>query len=301
MQQGSLPVSRGGTRAFILDSASKEFEETRKTVTSNSCLQSNSTNISPRVITFSSFPFFPPFCIIPLASTVTDNKRKLRENLKRFDQIFGGIAMRDKEEERRWASAKYFQSPSWTRKVGRCRGILPPPPPGYLLTTYESFPDQWNNKVPPNFPTILSFFPPTWNLSSRKREEKRRRKEEMAWLDDERGRRGIVSRGREGKNGSEIKRSRGVEEEVAFVLANAFYFHRAAYVPRSKIKRTRYFFLLSPFFFSSCFARVAFLFWLALFSPLPSVASQHFYAREGEKSRGWLFQDRVKCMMYSLN
>lgn len=209
--------------------------------------------------------------------------------------------MRDKREERRWASAKYFQSPSWTRKVGRCRGILPPPPPGYLLTTYESFPDQWNNKVPPNFPTILSFFPPTWNLSSRKREEKRRRKEEMAWLDDERGRRGIVSRGREGKNGSEIKRSRGVEEEVALVLANAFYFHRAAYVPRSKIKRTRYFFLLSPFFFSSCFARVAFLFWLALFSPLPSVASQHFYAREGEKSRGWLFQDRVKRMMYSLN
>ena len=151
------------------------------------------------------------------------------------------------------------------------------------------------------FQRFYHFSAPTWNLSSRKREEKRRRKEEMAWLDDERGRRGIVSRGREGKNGSEIKRSRGVEEEVAFVLANAFYFHRAAYVPRSKIKRTRYFFLLSPFFFSSCFARVAFLFWLALFSPLPSVASQHFYAREGEKSRGWLFQDRVKCMMYSLN
>lgn len=184
MQQGSLPVSRGGTRAFILDSASKEFEETRKTVTSNSCLQSNSTNISPRVITFSSLPFFPPFCIIPLASTVTDNKRKLRENLKRFDQIFWGIAMRDKGEERRWASAKYFQSPSWTRKVGRCRGILPPPPPGYLLTTYESFPDQWNNKVPPNFPTILSFFRP--HLESFVAEKRGEEEEE--------GRNGVIGR-----------------------------------------------------------------------------------------------------------
>lgn len=64
------------------------------------------------------------------------------------------------------------------------------------------------------------------------------------------------------------------------MLANAFYFHRAAYVPRSKIKRTRYFFLLSPFFFSSCFARVAFLFWLALFSPLPSKCCEPTFLRE---------------------
>lgn len=61
---------------------------------------------------------------------------------------------------------------------------LAPSTPGYLLTTYESFPDQWNNKVPPNFPTILSFFRP--HLESFVAEKRGEEEEE--------GRNGVIGR-----------------------------------------------------------------------------------------------------------
>lgn len=52
-------------------------------------------------------------------------------------------------------------------------------------------------------------------------------------------------------------------------LANAFYFHRATYVPRSKIKRTRYSFFLLSF---SLVSRVPFLASSPLLSCRPRLA-----------------------------
>ena len=160
-----------------------------------------------------------------------------------------------------------------------------------LLTTYESSSDQWNNKVLlqlawklcnsfiifpraslPPFVSLSLFFAVSClcffcagrfvghRLHVRTKKKKKKwkgRKEEIAWFNDEQGRRGIVSRGEKQGWNKKVKRGKLVEGGGRiFVLANAFYFRRVTY--QSKIKRTRYFFpfsvfLVSLFFFSLSF------------------------------------------------
>lgn len=82
MQQGSLQVSRGAERVLLFPIARQRiaFEETRKTESSSSCLQSNSTNISPRS---NSLLSFLSFISIVKGLDRGNNSRKLKIFLQR--------------------------------------------------------------------------------------------------------------------------------------------------------------------------------------------------------------------------